>query len=58
MSAMNWIRRRYAIVVNRNILRGLPDDLLADINLERRNINRFVAEGLDHAGRPRGPYPL
>jgi uncharacterized protein YjiS (DUF1127 family) len=54
----NRIKREIAIRRNRWILHDLPDAMLNDIGIDRSQINRIVAERIDHAGNPKGPYPF
>ncbi len=54
----NRIKRQIAVRRNRRILRDLPDFMLEDIGISRSQIDWIVAERIDHAGNPKGPYPF
>ena len=54
----NWIKRQIAVRRNRRILHDLPDFMLEDIGISRSQIDWIVAERIDHAGNPKGPYPF
>lgn len=54
----NWINRQIAVRRNRRILHDMPDFMLKDIGIDRSKIDRIVAERIDHAGNPKGPYPF
>ena len=57
-SVLDWIQRRIAIFRHRKLLHALSDSVLADIGINREQIDWIVADRLDYAGRPRGPYPF
>jgi len=54
----NRIKRQIAVRRNRRILHDLPDFMLEDIGIDRSQIDWIVAERVDHAGNPKGPYPF
>jgi uncharacterized protein YjiS (DUF1127 family) len=57
-AAANWARRARAIRRTRRALHTLADRALADIGIDRAEIDRIVRERLDDAGRTTDGHPF